>query len=233
MLVIGHRGASGYAPENTLKAIELAMAMKCHGIEIDIHEADGEFWVIHDRWLNHTTSGEGKIHNQTKSYLKNLDAGSGEKIPTLLQVLELINGQCMLNIEIKSCYSIKGILALINYAIENLNFSNQQLILSSFNHHLLLQAKQQRPETIIGALTACLPLDYAAFAQRLNAFSINVDINTINKALVENAHQQGMKIFVYTVNEANDIKEMFNLGVDGIFTNYPDKAFNIIENKAI
>lgn len=228
MLIIGHRGASGYAPENTLKSIELAIAMHCHGIEIDVHEADGKLWVIHDSWLQKTTNGQGIIHQQKSEYLESLDAGDNEKIPTLKRVLKLINGRCMLNIEVKTCNSIKPILALVNHAIDQLNFSNQQIIISSFNHHYLHKIKQHRPNTLIGALTASLPLDYGKFGQLLNAYSVNVDINTINKAFVEDVHRRDMKIFVYTVNEEPDIERMYRLYVDGIFTNYPDKAFNVI-----
>ncbi|AWB68607.1 glycerophosphodiester phosphodiesterase [Saccharobesus litoralis] len=231
MWIFAHRGASGHAPENTLKAISLAMDMQCDGIEIDVHECDGQLIVIHNRWLNSTTNGQGIIHQHSFAHLRSLDAGLGEKIPTLREVLTCVKGRCMVNIEVKSWLTERLVLAEMDYAVQSLGFSDQQLILSSFNHHILHAAKQQRPQTLIGALTSCIPLHYAHFAQELQAFSVNCDIDFINQAMVDDAHQRGLKVLVYTANELDDIESMAKLGVDGVFTNYPTRAMSRLAHK--
>ncbi|NTS76874.1 glycerophosphodiester phosphodiesterase [Catenovulum sp. SM1970] len=224
MWIFAHRGASGHAPENTLKAIQLALDMNCHGIEIDVHEIEGELLVIHNRWLMETTNGDGHVHQHSLAHLRTLDAGHGQSIPTLREVLELIKGHCVVNIEVKSWATERAVLAEIEYAIKKLSFRNEQIILSSFNHQILAEAKRLRPATLIGALTSCIPLHYAKFAQELKAYSVNCCIDFVDRALVKDAHSRGIKVLVYTVNEEVDMKAMQALGVDGIFTNYPSRA---------
>ncbi|WP_111978842.1 glycerophosphodiester phosphodiesterase [Algibacillus agarilyticus] len=226
MWVFAHRGASGHAPENTLKAIALAIEMQCDGIEIDIHEIDGELIVIHDTWLQKTTNGQGHIRSLSFAQIRALDAGQGEVIPTLREVLALVNGQCKVNIEVKSWATERRVLTEIDYAIAHLGFHNEQLILSSFNHHILRAAKKQRPQTLIGALTASVPINYCAFAQELDAYSVHCDIDFIPLEMVEDAHARGLKVFVYTANEISDIEDMLLLGIDAVFTNYPTRAMS-------
>ena len=100
----------------------------------------------------------------------------------------------------------------------------EDILISSFNHRLLYIINQQRPEFAIGALTACYPLDYAKFAEQLNAYSVHLDVDFISKHFVSDAHQRGLKVFVYTVDELEDIKAMKALGVDGIFSNFPTRS---------
>ena len=102
MKVIAHRGASAQEPENTLLAIQAAIDAKVDAIEIDIHLVENQLVVIHDRWLDKTTNGSGRVGDKAFTELRQLDAGKGQKIPTLWEVLETIDGQCDLNIELKS-----------------------------------------------------------------------------------------------------------------------------------
>lgn len=224
MLIFAHRGASGIKPENTLSAISAALAADVDGIEIDIHEVDGKLFVIHDRWLHRTTSGEGQIYQHNYQHIRSLDAGDGEVIPTLDEVLNLIDGQCTINIELKGVTNIELLFDHIDAAIAHTKLQTQQVLISSFNHHILQAVHQQRPEFPIGALTACYPLDYAKFAEQLNAFSVHLDVDFISQRFVEDAHQRGLKVYVYTVDELVDIETMKALGVDGIFSNFPTKA---------
>lgn len=182
MLVFAHRGASGTEPENTLRAIKAALDMKIDGIEIDIYEADNTLFVIHDRWLHRTTTGVGQISHHKTEYLRSLDAGLGEKIPTLDEVLSLIDGQCVLNIELKGIDNIDLLFSSLDNALQNSNLTVDNILLSSFNHPLLHNIHQQRPEFAIGALIASCPLDYAAFAEQLNAYSVHIDSDFINQA---------------------------------------------------
>jgi len=164
MLVIAHRGASGHEPENTLRAIKHAVEVNVDGIEIDLHEIDGEIVVIHDRWLHRTTSGQGQITDHNFEHIRRLDAGKGESIPTLLEVFALVAGRCFLNLELKGIHNLDLLYQQINKAQTHYGFSTKQLIISSYNHRLLHKIKQQQPQYLIGALTSCYPLDYALFA---------------------------------------------------------------------
>ena len=224
MLIFAHRGASGVEPENTLRAIKSALDTNVDGIEIDIHEVDGKLLVIHDRWLHRTTSGTGQIFQHNYEHLRTLDAGQGETIPTLDEVFSLVAGRCKINLELKGINNISLLYSYIDNAIETTNLIIDDILISSFNHRLLYTINQQRPEFAIGALTACYPLDYAKFAEKLNAYSVHLDVNFISKHFVSDAHQRGLKVFVYTVDEFEDIKTMKALGVDGIFSNFPTRS---------
>lgn len=221
MLIFAHRGASGVEPENTLRAIQSAIDAKVDGIEIDVYEADNTLFVIHDRWLHRTTSGVGQISQHKIEYLRSLDAGLGETIPTLDEVLMLVAGKCLINIELKGVNNIELLFSYLDKAMNTSALSVRDILLSSFNHRLLYNIHQQRNEFAIGALTSCYPLDYARFAQDLNAYSVHLDVDFISLNFVEDAHQRGLKVFVYTVDELEDIKTMKALGVDGIFSNFP------------
>lgn len=224
MLIFAHRGASGVEPENTLRAIKAALDANVDGVEIDLHEVDGKLLVIHDRWLHRTTSGTGQIYQHDYEHLRSLDAGHGETIPTLDEVFALVAGRCKINLELKGINNLNLLYFYIDNAIENTNLKIEDVLLSSFNHRLLYAINQQRPEFPIGALTACYPLDYAKFAEQLNAYSVHLDVNFISKHFVSDAHQRGLKVFVYTVDEFEDIKTMKALGVDGIFSNFPTRS---------
>lgn len=224
MLILAHRGASADAPENTLLAFEKAMAMQVDGIEIDVHAVADEILVIHDRWLKRTTKTHGQLSDYTLEQLRELDAGMGQKIPTLWETMQCINGQCLLNIELKGISDLLPVVKLIDRAVDELNFELHQFLISSFNHHLLFEVKQLRADIQIGALTSSCPLDYAAFAQHLNAYSINIDMDCLTPRFVQDAKQRGLQVYVFTVDEIADLDVLAKMGVDGVFTNTPDKA---------
>lgn len=224
MKVFAHRGASGNHPENTLRAISAALESECDGIEIDIQSCKDNFVVLHDSWLDRTTSGIGKVSKYAFDELATIDAGAGESIPSLQQVFDLVGQQCELNIELKHINDLTGLIQLIQHNLANGIINDTQLIVSSFNHPMLQQVKAALPAIRIGALTASIPLDYAQFAESLGAFSVNVDKDFVDHAFVLDAKQRGLKVFAYTVDKQEDIELMQALGVDGIFSNYPCKA---------
>jgi glycerophosphoryl diester phosphodiesterase len=228
MLIFAHRGASGDYPENTLAAIQAALAMHVDGIEIDIYEVENELVVFHDRYLDRTTSGKGLLIEHTFDYIRTLDAGNGEKIPTLAEVLACVAGKCIVNIELKAINNLSLLYHCLSKAVADYNFSVQQLLISSFNHQLLTKVKQQHPHYRLGALTASCPLEYACFAQQLSAYSLHVDADVVNQAFVIDAHQRHLKVFVYTIDNVEDIVWLNELAIDGIFTNYPQKFINAI-----
>jgi glycerophosphoryl diester phosphodiesterase len=224
MLIIAHRGASGDYPENTLLAIQQALSAKADGIEIDVFCIENELVVIHDEDVSRTTNGTGFLSDFTLQTLQQLDAGAGQQVPALWQVLQLVNNQTLLNIELKGANTAEPLLALLQKAQTELGTDPDSLLISSFNHHLLAQIKKQWPKLKTGALTASLPLDYAAFATELQAWSVHCDKGFINQQMVQDAHQRGLKVMVYTVNDAVTAAKMRQLGVDGIFCNYPQQA---------
>ncbi len=226
MLIFAHRGASAIEPENTLAAFKAACMANSDGIEFDIHQVDGKLMVIHDRYLERTTSGTGRVTDHSFDQLRQLDAGNGEVIPTLDEVLAVIANQGVINIELKGI-AINDLPLLFQYlddAKDALNLPVKQLLLSSFNHKLLQEIYQQRPEFSLGALIESLPVTNAEFAQQLNANSANIVIDCVNQEFVDDAHQRGLKVYVYTVDKLCDIKKLKAIGVDGIFVNNPKQA---------
>ncbi|MFB2864183.1 glycerophosphodiester phosphodiesterase [Aeromonas sp. MdU4] len=223
MQIIAHRGASGLAPENTLKAIARALELDAKAIEIDVQSADGELWVFHDRRLERCTNGKGVLTEQSRSYLEQLDAGEGEVIPTLWQVMELIAGRCELHIELKGTDTAAGVAELTRQAEAKLGFATNQWVVSSFHHPELARFAALRPDIRLGALTANLPFKLAQFAEQLGAWSLNCDVDFVDQSLVADAHRRGLKVLVYTVDYPDDCEKLANMGVDGIFTNRPDR----------
>lgn len=230
-LIIGHRGASGYAPENTLASFEEALKLKADMIELDIQlTADGQWIVMHDRTLKRTCGLARRVLSTPLSVIQTLDAGSwfspsfaGERVMTLNQLLCWGRNRMNLNIEIKGKI-IKGgktIEALLEMISDHK--MTKYVILSSFNWKTLRKIRQLCKTIPIGILVNREPqLLYMREAFDLNAFSIHLPIKKIKKEVVEKAHARKIKVWVYTVNRAEEMTKYFQMGIDGIFTNYPD-----------
>lgn len=228
MLIFAHRGASADAPENTLSAFELAIQQQADGIELDVYQHYGEFIVIHDKWLERTTNGFGSIEDYSFQKLKQLDAGNQQPIPSLKEAMKLIAGRCTLNIELKGINDVAQLIKYTEECCSSFGFDKQQIIFSSFDHHLIRKLKQMAVHFKIGALTASKPLDYAHFAEQLQAFSVNVDVEFLDQHFVDDAHRRGLKVFSYTVNHAADLLQFQRWGVDGVFVNSPAKSREIL-----
>ncbi|MGO2371148.1 MAG: glycerophosphodiester phosphodiesterase [Pseudoalteromonas prydzensis] len=219
--VFAHRGASGTYPENTQSAIKAAVEIDVDGIEVDVQSCLDDYMIIHDSWLERTTSGRGKVTQLTREQIQCFDAGNNERVPTLQQTIDWVNNKTLLNLELKHTFALDKFVELIEANIAAKKLSRDNLLVSSFDHHQLMWLKQQLPWVKIGALTASIPINYAEFAQRLHAFSIHIDKNFINHEFVADAKQRGLAVYAYTVDKQEDIELMLNYGVDGIFTNYP------------
>ncbi len=228
MQIIAHRGASGEFPENTLLAIEQAITQHANAIEIDVFAVENQLIVIHDHHLQRTTNGIGSIYDYTLAELRRLDAGLGQRIPLLQEVLDTLPSDIWLNIELKGENTAEPLLQLLNKR-EALGYNLNNLLISSFNHHLLAWLKKHKPQLRLGALIYGLPLDYATVAEQLQAYSLNCDAGFINQTLVDDAHARGLKVYVYTVDQPDDIDRLKSYGVDGIFTNYPARSRARIE----
>ncbi|MER2492234.1 glycerophosphodiester phosphodiesterase [Catenovulum sediminis] len=232
MFIWAHRGASSIAPENTIKAFEQAIQAQADGIELDVQVVENIPVVLHDAWLQQTTNGIGHVTQVAFGYLQSLDAGDGQSVPTLRDVLMHINGRCKINIELKAADCEALILADIEYALEHSAVTADDILVSSFNHRMLARFAKLAPAIRLGALTANLPLSLAEFATELGAWSVHCARDFIDQDFVQDAHQRGLKVFVYTINHAEDMEKMHQLGVDGIFTDYPTRArqlFSVVE----
>lgn len=222
-LCIGHRGAMGHAPENTLASVREALALGATCIEVDVYAVDGKLVVFHDDRLERTTNGNGYLCDKSFDYLRSLDAGSGEQIPTLDEVCDLIDRRAGLNIELKGPDTAAPVAVFISRLVSK-DWPLPSILVSSFNHRQLAELRWLNPDIRLGALTASLPVDNARFAESLEAFSVHPSLEFIDRAFVSDAHARGLKVYVYTVNHPDDITKMRDFGVDGVFTNYPERV---------
>lgn len=219
MWKIGHRGACGHAPENTLLSMRRALELGVDGFEFDIQMSrDGEPVVIHDETLERTTDGTGNVRDYTLKQLQSLDAGKGEKIPSLRDVFDLVDKRCRLFIELKAPDCAGAVRDVMNDYVKRRSWSYEQLFVCSFDHTQI--AAMRGIQTC--ALIAGIPVSLAQCAAEANAMAFNPCIHHISRALVDDAHWRGLKIFTWTCNTPQDIAKARALGVDGIISDYPD-----------
>ncbi len=213
----------GYAPENTLLSFKKAIPL-CDMVELDVYVCKtGEVIVFHDHRLERCTNGTGHVMDKTFTELRALDAGEGEQIPTLAEVLELIDNQVAINIELKGPGTAYPVFQVVDQFIKDDRYTLDRFVISSFNHPELNHFKALAPDASIGCLISCIPADLAAIAESVQAEYLNVCGEFISQELVDDAHRRGLKVMVWTVNEIDDIAYIKGLGVDGIFSNYPDR----------
>lgn len=233
-----HRGASGYYPENTMISFEKAIEMGCTGIETDVQMTkDGVLVLIHDEMVNRTTDGAGFVKDFTYSELRRLDAGSwfskeyaNHKIPSLEEILLLVkNTNIQLNIEIKSgVIEYEGIEQKLIDTVYKYNM-DKQIIFSSFNHYSMVKCKEISKEIKTGLLYMegiYKPCRYAKF---VGADALHPYFYALNGEIIKEAKEEGLMINTFTVNDTNYMEYFYQLGVDGIITNYPDKLKKIME----
>jgi glycerophosphoryl diester phosphodiesterase len=218
-LCIGHRGASGLAPENTLRAFELAIALGADAIELDVHLAEGALVVIHDDDLARTTSGRGSVARASLEQLRALDAGDGERIPLLDEVLDLCAGRIAVNIELKG----RGTAGPVVDRLRERGTPPEQVLLSAFDHEELAVARAAAPEYARGALFGRLGGDAIALGRRVEAVSLHLALRTLTPARAEMIRAADLALFVYTVNDPGAALALGAQGVSGVFTDYPDR----------
>ncbi|MGH8522919.1 MAG: glycerophosphodiester phosphodiesterase [Gammaproteobacteria bacterium] len=226
-LCIGHRGARGHAPENTLLSIDTGIRLGAEMIEFDVQSCGGELVVIHDLRLERTTNGKGRVEECKFDYLRSLDAGQGQQIPTLREVLDLVEARVSLNIEIKSAGGTAArVASALREALSD-GWTSSQFLVSSFHLPELYEFKQLVPEIPIAALVCGVPLDWAACAIELGAQALNISAEFADPRLLHDAHARGLKMYVYTVNHPDDIRFLRDAGFDGVFSDYPDRVLSI------
>ncbi len=195
--------------------------MGAHGIEIDVHCLEGELIVIHDDSLNRTTNGSGLLRRHTLAQVRLLDAGKGERIPLLREVLDTVDRRALVNIELKGPRAAAPVLALVRDYIASRSWSPHDFIISSFRRAGLHALRGSGLP--IGILFARSPRRFPPLARALGAWSIHVPLGHVTPGVVSRVHAGNLKLLVYTVNDPVDMDRMQQLGVDGIFTDYPDR----------
>lgn len=222
-LCIGHRGAAGHEPENTLRSIRRAMELGAGGVEIDIRlSRDGELVVFHDALLRRTTGVKGVIARKTLPELQQLDAGRGERIPTLREVLDLIAGRVWLNVELKARGTGTPVVAEVIRAVEtDTRWHFENIVISSFDGRELLAIDDSRIR--VGVLIARRPLSVQKLVTRFRASSVHLPLRLATPGMVERIHAAGASALVFTVNDTGEMSRLRSLGVDGVFTDFPER----------
>jgi glycerophosphoryl diester phosphodiesterase len=226
--VFAHRGASHDAPENTLRAFELALQQNADGIELDVHlSADRQVVVIHDSKLARTTNGRGRVEKHTLAELRTLDAGEGETIPTLAEVLDLVGNQVVLNIELKGFSSNEEDLPREVLGLTADFCLNETVIYSSFDPQMLIQLHRINPDARAGLLLPPGNLSMmirSFFTPFVRPWSLHPHHKSVSKRFMRVAERNRQPVFTYTVNHPEDMRRVFDLGVSGIFTDVPPLA---------
>ena len=232
--IIGHRGAKGLAPENTLVSFRKAKELGATWVEFDVKETeDGVLIIMHDDDLDRTTNGKGAIIKSKWSEIKNLDAGSYfhssftyEKIPTLEETFLLLSELNLgANIEIKPCPTRekRTAIAIANEIKNKWPINLPPPLVSSFSMESLVAAKKVDPNLIIGALFETLPHDWKKIALEVQAKTIHIDHEIVNKNMINDIKNEGYPLLTYTVNDQKRANELFDMGVTAIFTDFPWK----------
>ncbi len=223
MIIIGHRGACGYEPENTLISFEKAISLGVDMVEFDVQKCkSGELVIIHDNTVNRTTNGKGKVENLTLEQLKSFDCGKGQKIPTLEEVLDLINRQVKVNIEIKGKGITKEVYKVINsYLIKG--WSYDDFIVSSFNHKDIYEMQKIDLTIPRGVITSGFSLRYLKSLGGLKPYIVMHYYRSLTKRFLKTAHEEGVQVFVWTGNNKKVYEKLRKMGIDGVFSDYPDK----------
>ena len=224
-MVIGHRGAMGHETENTLASVQKALDLEVDMIEIDVFKIySGEIAVFHDERVDRLTNGGGRIDEYNIVDLKQLILDGNHKIPLLQDVLKLVDNRTNLNIELKAANMSDRVNFIIEYYVEQKGWTLDQFVISSFNWDELRSFREFNKDIAIAVLSEGNPLDALDVAKELGAVAINPYYQTLTEEVVEKIHEEGFKVYTYTVNDPEDIERMKDFGVDGIFSDYPERV---------
>ena len=223
-LKIGHRGAKGYVAENTLESIKKAIDLCVDGVEIDVHMCKtGEVIVFHDFTLNRNTNGTGAVANLTLKEIKKLKVENQFRIPTLIEVLDLIDNTIVINIELKGEGTAIPTCHIIQDYIDKKGWALHSIIVSSFKQSLLLEVYNINPNIPLGVLAEDDFSDALAFANVIKAKAIHPKFSLLTKLNVAETQALGYKVNTWTVNTKQDIKQAISYQVDAIISDFPDR----------
>jgi len=223
ILRIAHRGASGYAPENSVEAFRKAILLRSDVVEFDVRTTrDGELVVAHDDSIGRVTDGSGAISALTLSEIQGYNLANGEKIPTFYEVIELLMNRCVFKIDVKDIHSVGDVMrTIINRGIEDLT------IISSKIHSALEEIRRvsSRVKVELGGYVGTEPLEHELKKiQELKANILSPHVSIVNEEMVRKAHNQGIDVHVWDVNDLPSIEKAKRISVDGITSDYPDRV---------
>ncbi len=229
-MIIAHRGASFYRPENTVSAFEYAFELGSDGIELDVQmSSDGEIVVYHDWTFAKITGKPDIVTKLSSSEIKRLDAGisfsekyKGEKVPFLDEALSAVPCGKMVNIEIKKMAGDER--DLEEKMIESVYRSGMKdnVIVSSFNHHVIRKIERLDPEIRTALLFNSMMENPARYAEKFRCYSFHPQALYVNKEIIESLHDIGLKVYPWVVDYPEFAERLFEMGADGIITNIPD-----------
>lgn len=223
MLKIGHRGACGSEPENTLSSFQKALDIGVDMVELDVYVcASGELVVFHDHYLGRVTDGHGYIERKILKELKELKVRGKDKIPTLKEVLDLVNRKVKVNIELKGKNTAMPVCQLIGRYLK-IGWREEDFLISSFRIEELYEFRKFNSTIRIGLLFDMRIPNLDKYFNDLEPYSIHLNKHLAKKEIINKLHHQGLKVFLYTVNERVEIQQFKNIGVDGLFSDYPDR----------
>ena len=213
--IIGHRGSAGTSPENTLTSFRAAIDAGVTAIELDIHKVENQLVVIHDDTVDRTTNGKGPVSSFTFSDLRKFETAAGP-IPTLDEVLVEVPPTIGINVELKGANTAK-------LAAQKLTDVDHAVLISSFDHAQLEEFSDFGTGLAVAPLFHRWQKKNLSIAHELNALAINISRNIASHRVVTAIKNEGFRVYVYTVNEVNEAQRLRLLGVDGIFSDFPQK----------
>lgn len=234
--IIAHRGNSAEAPENTLAAFRQAIELGADGVELDVHAShDGVPVVIHDSRLERTTDGHGFVRERSARELAALDAGrwfdaafAGEGVPTLAAALALLAPRGLeIHIELKTAeFEFTGLVQAVMAEVIAAGVAGR-VVLSSFNHHSLLDVRANAPDLPCAALISGRLIEPWRYVALHGFQALHLPYASVDEALVRGCHEAGLAVRTYTADEASVAERLMGLGVDGIITNQPRRLLEL------
>lgn len=226
--IIAHRGASAQAPENTMAAFQLALDLQADGIELDVMlTADQQVVVIHDEEVDRTTNGSGRVADMTLEEIRQLDAGQGEKVPTLSEVLDRFGGKFLINIELKNYTSIFDALPVEVSKLIKSHDLVEDVLISSFNPFNMPRVRRRIPDVRLGLITQ--PQQAQRWIWRFIEYNaLHPHFDDVDAMLVSALHARNRQVNVWTVDDPKEVERLVNLEVDGIITNDPKKVQEVL-----
>ena len=219
MLRIGHRGAAGHAPENTLLSLNRALELQVDVVEIDVQRTrDGQLVLMHDKRVNRTTNGKGYVKELRYAEVCALDAGNGQSPPSLRHAIELVNGAAQLMVELIDPAIVPDVVRLV----DDLRCWDE-IIFASFHHRAVQQVRRMHPAARTLALAEGIPVNYSDFAKAANVTHVGLSLDSLTEEFVAVLRGERYKVFVYTVNDEDDIRRLIEMPVDGIISDYPER----------
>jgi len=222
-LIIAHRGASGRWPENTLLAFRKALDAGAKWLELDVHlSVDSQLVVIHDETLQRTTNGCGRVDKLSLAELRRLDAGMGESIPLLTEVLALAAGRAAVNVELKGANTGVALGQLLVERKET-DCLVAEILASSLYEKELRSVSMLLSELRLAVVAEQFDRQLWQLAEELDLWSLNLSKQSIDKALIAKAQEQQRRLLAFTVNEPEEVRRLKSWGLDGVFTDFPER----------